>query len=161
VRRFALTGRKSGTGRCNGQVIGSLNRKFGLLQRGHLARRCRSYGPLKQLLSESNTYDRGQGWPLDFGAVRCSQIQKLLPVLTAYAAMHNIAVLPARKLGGTLHNRTVETEMNWRKAKGECFRRLWSAELSTFRDHLMRLDQESRYARFSTAVSDHFFNPVC
>ena len=35
-------------------------------------------------------------------------------------------------------------------------RRLWSADLPLFRDHLLRLDQESRHARFGMAVSDQF-----
>jgi len=35
-------------------------------------------------------------------------------------------------------------------------RRLWSADLPLFRDHLLRLDGESRHARFGMAVSDQF-----
>ena len=35
-------------------------------------------------------------------------------------------------------------------------RRLWSADLPLFRVHLLRLDQESRHARFGMAVSDQF-----
>jgi len=35
-------------------------------------------------------------------------------------------------------------------------RRLWSADLPLFRDHLLRLDSESRHARFGMAVSDDF-----
>eukprot|EP01037_Dinobryon_pediforme_P002340 gene2340-2379_t len=35
-------------------------------------------------------------------------------------------------------------------------RRLWSADLPLFREHLIRLDTESRHARFGMAVSDEF-----
>ena len=35
-------------------------------------------------------------------------------------------------------------------------RRIWSADLPLFRDHLLRLDGESRHARFGMAVSDQF-----
>lgn len=35
-------------------------------------------------------------------------------------------------------------------------RRLWSADLAAFRDHLLRLDLQGRHDRFSGAVSDEF-----
>ena len=35
-------------------------------------------------------------------------------------------------------------------------RRLWSADLPLFREHLIRLDKDSRHARFGMAVSDEF-----
>jgi GNAT superfamily N-acetyltransferase len=35
-------------------------------------------------------------------------------------------------------------------------RRLWSADMPAFRDHLLRLDTQSRHDRFSGAVSDEF-----
>lgn len=35
-------------------------------------------------------------------------------------------------------------------------RRLWPADLSLFRDHLLRLDSDSRHARYGMAVSDEF-----
>jgi hypothetical protein len=44
------------------------------------------------------------------------------------------------------------------KLNSQSFRRLWPVELPAFRDHLIRLDQESRHARFTMAVSDDFLN---
>jgi len=35
-------------------------------------------------------------------------------------------------------------------------RKLWAGEAGEYRDHLLRLDRESRYRRFSGAVSDEF-----
>ena len=35
-------------------------------------------------------------------------------------------------------------------------RKLWITETDTYRDHLLRLDRESRHRRFSGAVSDEF-----
>ncbi|HYP57563.1 MAG TPA: GNAT family N-acetyltransferase [Beijerinckia sp.] len=37
---------------------------------------------------------------------------------------------------------------------GETIRRLWACDGALFRDHLLRLDAESRYDRFGTYVSD-------
>lgn len=37
---------------------------------------------------------------------------------------------------------------------GGCVRKLWPAEADAYRDHLLRLDPESRMRRFSGAVSD-------
>lgn len=37
---------------------------------------------------------------------------------------------------------------------GGIIRKLWSGETGDYADHLLRLDQESRYRRFSGAVSD-------
>ncbi len=39
---------------------------------------------------------------------------------------------------------------------GGVIRRLWPADLSAFRDHLMRLDEQSRFDRFAMAVNDDF-----
>ena len=39
---------------------------------------------------------------------------------------------------------------------GGVIRKLWMAETEAYRDHLLRLDGESRYRRFSGAVSDDF-----
>ena len=39
---------------------------------------------------------------------------------------------------------------------GGVVRKLWSVETDAYRDHLLRLDQESRNKRFSGAVSDEF-----
>lgn len=39
---------------------------------------------------------------------------------------------------------------------GGSIRKLWSSETSKFRDHLLRLDKESRRMRFAHAVSDSF-----
>jgi GNAT superfamily N-acetyltransferase len=39
---------------------------------------------------------------------------------------------------------------------GGRIRKLWSSETSKFRDHLLRLDKESRRMRFAHAVSDSF-----
>jgi GNAT superfamily N-acetyltransferase len=39
---------------------------------------------------------------------------------------------------------------------GEQFRRLWPADKDSFRDHLVRLDPESRHDRFGMGVADTF-----
>lgn len=39
---------------------------------------------------------------------------------------------------------------------GGTIRKMWSSEADKFRDHLLRLDRESRRMRFGTAVSDDF-----
>jgi GNAT superfamily N-acetyltransferase len=39
---------------------------------------------------------------------------------------------------------------------GGVIRKLWIGETDAYRDHLLRLDHESRYRRFSGAVSDEF-----
>jgi hypothetical protein len=48
--------------------------------------------------------------------------------------------------------------MVWGKLYRQSFRRLWPVEMRAFRDHLIRLDPESRHARFAMAVSDDFLN---
>jgi GNAT superfamily N-acetyltransferase len=40
--------------------------------------------------------------------------------------------------------------------EGAVIRKLWISETGIYRDHLLRLDSESRYRRFSGAVSDDF-----
>ena len=39
---------------------------------------------------------------------------------------------------------------------GGMIRKLWVGETDAYRDHLLRLDRESRHRRFSGAVSDEF-----
>lgn len=39
---------------------------------------------------------------------------------------------------------------------GGMVRKLWPGEIDAYRDHLLRLDPESRYRRFGGAVSDEF-----
>lgn len=39
---------------------------------------------------------------------------------------------------------------------GGIVRKLWVGEADGYRDHLLRLDHDSRYRRFSGAVSDEF-----
>ena len=39
---------------------------------------------------------------------------------------------------------------------GGVLRRLWPADMPAFRDHLLRLDEKSRFDRFAMAVSDDF-----
>ena len=39
---------------------------------------------------------------------------------------------------------------------GGTIRKLWPAESDKFRDHLLRLDKESRRLRFAHGVSDQF-----
>lgn len=39
---------------------------------------------------------------------------------------------------------------------GGMIRKLWISETDAYRDHLLRLDRESRYRRFSGAISDEF-----
>src|SRR5271169_3265011 len=45
-------------------------------------------------------------------------------------------------------------EMNEPLPEGGTIRKLWIGETDAYRDHLLRLDRESRYRRFSGAVSD-------
>ena len=40
--------------------------------------------------------------------------------------------------------------------QGGVVRRLWPADLPAFRDHLLRLDAQSRYDRYAMAVNDDF-----
>jgi len=44
--------------------------------------------------------------------------------------------------------------MHERLPDGGTIRKLWIGETDAYRDHLLRLDRESRYRRFSGAVSD-------
>jgi GNAT superfamily N-acetyltransferase len=46
--------------------------------------------------------------------------------------------------------------MNEPLPDGGAIRKLWIGETEAYRDHLRRLDRESRYRRFSGAVSDDF-----
>jgi GNAT superfamily N-acetyltransferase len=46
--------------------------------------------------------------------------------------------------------------MNEPLPDGGMIRKLWLAETEVYRDHLLRLDRESRHRRFSGAVSDEF-----
>ncbi len=39
---------------------------------------------------------------------------------------------------------------------GGAIRKLWTGETDAYRDHLLRLDRDSRYRRFSGAASDEF-----
>ena len=39
---------------------------------------------------------------------------------------------------------------------GGTVRKLWIGETDAYRDHLLRLDRDSRHTRFSGAVSDEF-----
>ena len=41
-------------------------------------------------------------------------------------------------------------------ADGGVIRKLWIGEAGIYRDHLLRLDRDSRYSRFGGAVSDEF-----
>lgn len=47
-------------------------------------------------------------------------------------------------------------EMHELLPDGGVIRKLWSGETDAYRDHLLRLDRESRYRRFSGTVSDEF-----
>jgi len=40
--------------------------------------------------------------------------------------------------------------------RGGLIRKLWIAEADLYRDHLLRLDSQSRRSRFAGAVSDQF-----
>jgi RimJ/RimL family protein N-acetyltransferase len=46
--------------------------------------------------------------------------------------------------------------MNQTTIHGGIIRRLWPADMTGFREHLLRLDKKSRYDRFAMAVSDDF-----
>src|SRR5256885_15694975 len=41
-------------------------------------------------------------------------------------------------------------------ADGGVIRKLWIGEATRYRDHLLRLDQDSRHSRFGGGVSDEF-----
>jgi len=43
-------------------------------------------------------------------------------------------------------------------ADGGIIRKLWIGEVGRYRDHLMRLDGESRHSRFGSGVSDEFID---
>ncbi len=47
-------------------------------------------------------------------------------------------------------------EMHEPLPDGGVIRKLWNGETDAYRDHLLRLDHESRYRRFSGMVSDEF-----
>jgi GNAT superfamily N-acetyltransferase len=47
-----------------------------------------------------------------------------------------------------------KTDMSELLPDGGTIRKLWIGETDAYRDHLLRLDRESRYRRFSGAVSD-------
>ena len=47
-----------------------------------------------------------------------------------------------------------KTDMSELLPDGGTIRKLWFSETDAYRDHLLRLDRESRYRRFSGAVSD-------
>lgn len=49
-----------------------------------------------------------------------------------------------------------ETYMNEPLPDGGTIRKLWIGETDAYRDHLLRLDHDSRHRRFSGAVSDEF-----
>ena len=49
-----------------------------------------------------------------------------------------------------------KTKATERKATEGIIRRLWPTETNKFRDHLLRLDKESRRLRFAHSVSDAF-----
>ena len=46
--------------------------------------------------------------------------------------------------------------MRHAKIEGGQLHRLWPSDLDAFRDHLLRLDQQSRFDRFAMAASDDF-----
>ena len=47
-----------------------------------------------------------------------------------------------------------KTDMSELLPDGGTIRKLWIGETDAYRDHLLRLDRESRYRRFSGTVSD-------
>ncbi len=50
----------------------------------------------------------------------------------------------------------METTMFYAQVEGGQLRRLWPSDLDAFRDHLLRLDDKSRYDRFAMVASDDF-----
>jgi GNAT superfamily N-acetyltransferase len=68
-----------------------------------------------------------------------------------FAAMHHIAIKKAirRFLEDT-------SSMHEPLPDGGTIRKLWRSETDAYRDHLLRLDRDSRYRRFSGTVSDEF-----
>jgi GNAT superfamily N-acetyltransferase len=50
------------------------------------------------------------------------------------------------------------TAMDEQSAQEAMIRRLWDADRESFRDHLLRLDPQSRHDRFNGGASDEFLN---
>ena len=50
----------------------------------------------------------------------------------------------------------METTMFFARVEGGQLRRLWPSDLEAFRDHLLRLDDKSRFDRFAMVTSDDF-----
>ena len=50
----------------------------------------------------------------------------------------------------------METTMFFARVEGGQLRRLWPSDLDAFRDHLLRLDDRSRFDRFAMVTSDDF-----
>jgi GNAT superfamily N-acetyltransferase len=74
---------------------------------------------------------------------------------------HNIAALQHDQIGtGRCHcgckDFTTMTTRTNETAAGPAIRRLWPGDIEAFREHLLRLDEESRAMRFGAAVSDDF-----
>lgn len=59
---------------------------------------------------------------------------------------------PRRGLG----RKRMEIKVEHALVHGGVLRRLWPADMPAFRDHLLRLDEKSRFDRFAMAVSDDF-----
>ena len=45
--------------------------------------------------------------------------------------------------------------------EGGLIRKLWSGETDAYRDHLLRLDTESRHNRFGAAITDDMISNLC
>src|ERR1700712_5146411 len=69
------------------------------------------------------------------------------------AAAHNIDEQQIRIIGGSLTGASVLTES---VTHPHVVRRLYRPDLPLFRDHLVRLDADTRYNRFGLHVSDEY-----
>jgi GNAT superfamily N-acetyltransferase len=76
--------------------------------------------------------------------------------------IRRLAGLPAAHVGKEIHGRIFQT-INVRRsamqeplADGGVIRKLWIGEAKQYRDHLLRLDGESRHSRFGGGVADEF-----
>src|ERR1022692_2637133 len=71
-----------------------------------------------------------------------------------FAALHHIGW--NRRFAESQRTPTRRPEMQEPLPEGGTIRKLWIGETDAYRDHLLRLDRESRYRRFSGTVSDDF-----
>src|SRR5665811_1710596 len=69
-----------------------------------------------------------------------------------FAALHHIGW--NRRFAESQRTPTRRPEMQEPLPDGGTIRKLWIGETDAYRDHLLRLDRESRYRRFSGTLAD-------